>query len=58
MRFLLTESWRQFTAGDVGFFYNTDGNTFSTSLTKIGSTDDIDQILLLDGQEVNIDIAS
>ena len=44
-------------SGNLGFFYNTDGNTFSTSLTKIGETEDIDRIELLDGQLVTIDIA-
>ena len=43
--------------GNVGFFTNTEGSTFSNSLTKIGSTDDLDQIELLDGEEVAIDIA-
>lgn len=40
--------------GNLGFFYNTDGNSFSNDLTKIGATDDIDQITLLDGQQVTI----
>ncbi|MEZ5087905.1 MAG: cyclophilin-like fold protein [Tessaracoccus sp.] len=43
--------------GNIGFFYTSEGNSFSNSLTKIGSTDDIDQILLLDGQEVTINLA-
>lgn len=43
--------------GNLGFFYNTDGNTFSTDLTKIGRTDDIDRIELLDGRPVTIEIA-
>lgn len=43
--------------GNLGFFYNADGNTFDSSLTKIGETQDIDQIELLDGQQVTIDIA-
>lgn len=43
--------------GNLGFFYNVDGNTFDTSLTKIGETDDLDQIELLDGQQVTIAVA-
>ncbi|MDT3315672.1 cyclophilin-like fold protein [Microbacterium sp. KSW4-11] len=43
--------------GNLGFFYNTDGNTFDEALTKIGETGDIDQIRLLDGQQVIIDVA-
>lgn len=43
--------------GNLGFFYNTEGNTFSNSLTKIGETDNIDQIELLDGEEVTIAVA-
>lgn len=43
--------------GNLGFFYNTDGNTFDDSLTKIGETDDLDQIPLLDGQQVTIAVA-
>lgn len=43
--------------GNIGFFYNTEGNTFSDDLTKIGETEDIDQIRLLDGKRVTIDIA-
>ncbi len=43
--------------GNLGFFYNTEGNTFSDSLTKIGETDDIDQIELLDGEDVTIAVA-
>lgn len=44
--------------GNIGFFYTSEGNSFSSSLAKIGSTDDIDQTLLLDGQEVTIAIAN
>jgi hypothetical protein len=40
--------------GNLGFFYNADGNTFSNDLTRIGETSDIDQIQLLDGEEVTI----
>ena len=43
--------------GNLGFFYNAEGNTFSNDLTKIGETDDIDQIELLDGEEVTIAVA-
>ena len=43
--------------GNLGFFNNTDGNTFSNDLTKIGETKDIDQIKLLDGQHVTIAVA-
>lgn len=43
--------------GNLGFFYNTAGNTFSNDLTKIGETEDIDQIELLDGQQVTIAVA-
>jgi hypothetical protein len=44
--------------GNLGFFYNTDGNTFDNSLTRIGSTDDLDQIELLDDQQVAIAVAN
>ncbi|WP_018155489.1 cyclophilin-like fold protein [Demetria terragena] len=44
--------------GNLGFFYNTEGNTFSNDLTKIGATKDIDQIELLDGQQVTIAVAN
>ncbi|WP_457973367.1 cyclophilin-like fold protein [Arthrobacter sp. D1-17] len=40
--------------GNPGFFYNTDGNSFSNDLTRIGKTEDIGQIELLDGQQVTI----
>ncbi len=40
--------------GNIGFFYNAEGHTFSSSLTKIGETADIDQIGLLDGKAVTI----
>ncbi|MDI9892400.1 cyclophilin-like fold protein [Microbacterium sp. IEGM 1404] len=43
--------------GNLGFFYNTEGNTFDASLTRIGSTTDVDQIELLDGQRVTVAIA-
>lgn len=43
--------------GNLGFFYNAEGNTFSNDLTKIGETEDIDQIELLDGQQVTIAVA-
>jgi hypothetical protein len=43
--------------GNLGFFYSTEGNTFSTDLAKIGETEDIDQIELLDGQQVTIAVA-
>jgi hypothetical protein len=44
--------------GNLGFFYNAEGNTFDDSLTKIGETEDIDQIELLDGQQVTIAVAN
>jgi hypothetical protein len=40
--------------GNLGFFYSTEGNTFSTDLAKIGETEEIGQIELLDGQQVTI----
>ncbi|CAM3890703.1 cyclophilin-like fold protein [Tsukamurella strandjordii] len=43
--------------GNLGFFYNTDGNTYDSSLTKIGETDDLDRIVLLDGRQVTIAVA-
>jgi hypothetical protein len=43
--------------GNLGFFYNTEGNTFSNDLTKIGKTEDVDRIKLLDGQRVTIAVA-
>ena len=42
--------------GNLGFFYNVDGSTYSDALVRIGTTDDLDQIELLDGQDVNIAI--
>lgn len=38
--------------GNFGFFDNSDGNTVSHDLTRIGKTEDIDQIELLDVQKV------
>ncbi|MDR6438679.1 hypothetical protein J2790_003846 [Paenarthrobacter nicotinovorans] len=43
--------------GNLGFFYNAEGNTFSNDLTKIGESEDIVQIKLLDGQQVTIAVA-
>jgi hypothetical protein len=43
--------------GNIGFFYDAKGNTFLNALTKIGSTNDLDQIRLLGGEAVTIDIA-
>jgi hypothetical protein len=43
--------------GNIGFFYDAKGNTFLNALTKIGSTNDLDQIKLLGGEAVTIDIA-
>lgn len=43
--------------GNLGFFYDVDGNSFDDSLAKIGHTDDIDQIQRLDGQRVTIAVA-
>ncbi|MFF1553254.1 cyclophilin-like fold protein [Rhodococcus erythropolis] len=43
--------------GNLGFFYNVEGNTFSNDLTKIGETEDVDQIERLDGQQVTISVA-
>lgn len=43
--------------GNLGFFYNTDGNPFSNDLTRIGKTEDIEHIELLDGQQVTLAIA-
>lgn len=43
--------------GNLGFFYSTEGNTFSTDLAKIGETEDIDLIELPDGQQVTIAVA-
>jgi hypothetical protein len=43
--------------GNLGFFYSTEGSTFSTDLAKIGETEEIDQIVLLDGQLVTIAVA-
>jgi hypothetical protein len=40
--------------GNIGFFYNTDGMTYSRDLTRIGRTNDIEQIALLDGEKVTI----
>lgn len=43
--------------GNLGFFYDADGATYSDSLARIGTTDDIDEIEQLDGQEVTIAVA-
>lgn len=43
--------------GNIGFFYNDEGNTFSESLATLGTTPDADQIELLDGREVTIAVA-
>ncbi|MFJ4027547.1 cyclophilin-like fold protein [Paenarthrobacter sp. NPDC089989] len=43
--------------GNLGFFYNTAGNTFSNDLARIGKTQDIEQIEQLDGQQVTIAVA-
>ncbi|BCW58626.1 cyclophilin-like fold protein [Arthrobacter sp. StoSoilB20] len=43
--------------GNLGFFYNAEGSTFSNDLTKIGETEDIVQIKLRDGQQVTIAVA-
>jgi hypothetical protein len=44
--------------GNFGFFDNTDGNTASHDLTRIGETEDIDQIELLDGQQITTAVAT
>lgn len=41
---------------NIGFFYNAEGSTHSDDLVRIGTTEDIDQIELLDGQDVTIAI--
>jgi hypothetical protein len=43
--------------GNICFFYNANGNTFSNDLTKIGETKDIDQIERLDRKQVTIAVA-
>ncbi|WP_307794455.1 cyclophilin-like fold protein [Arthrobacter cavernae] len=42
---------------NLGFFYNADGSSHSDSLVRIGRSDDIEQIVKLDGQDVTISIA-
>jgi hypothetical protein len=42
---------------NLGFFYKADGSSHSDSLVRIGRSDDIEQILKLDGRDVTISIA-
>ena len=42
---------------NLGFFYKTGSLGFSNQLVRIGTTEDIDAVLKLDGQEVVISIA-
>lgn len=44
--------------GNLGFFYNTDGLGQSNDLVRLGTTDDLDKIMDLDGQQVTIEVAS
>lgn len=43
--------------GDIGFFYKVESPSFTKDLAKIGTTDDIDGILALEGQIVTIEKA-
>lgn len=43
--------------GNLGFFYDTGSLGFSQQLVRIGTTEDLDAVVQLDGQEVTIDIA-
>jgi hypothetical protein len=42
---------------NLGFFYKADGSSHSDSLVRIGRSDEIEQIVKLDGQDVTISIA-
>lgn len=41
--------------GNLGFFYDTDGLGHSDDLVRLGTTDDIDGVMELDGKRVTID---
>jgi hypothetical protein len=41
----------------LGFFYNTEGSNYSSSLVRIGRSDDIQQNAKLEGRDVTIPIA-
>ena len=43
--------------GNLGFFYDAGSATYSESLVRIGTTDDLDEIERLDGQRVTIAVA-
>ncbi|TMS51143.1 cyclophilin-like fold protein [Mycobacterium sp. DBP42] len=43
---------------NLGFFYNTGSLGFSEQLVRIGTTDDLDAVMRLDGQQVTITVAS
>lgn len=43
--------------GNLGFFTGVDGLGHSTDLVRIGATDDLDAVMLLDGQDVTIAVA-
>jgi hypothetical protein len=43
--------------GNLGFFYHADGLGHSDDLVRLGTTDDLDQIMNLDGQDVTIEVA-
>lgn len=43
--------------GNIGFFYDDEGNTHSEQMATLGTTEDTDQIELLDGEEVTIAVA-
>lgn len=43
---------------NLGFFYNADDSSHSESLVRIGTSNDIEQIVKLDGRDVTISIAN
>lgn len=43
--------------GNLGFFYEAEGLGHSDDLVRLGTTDDLDQVMLLDGQQVTIERA-
>lgn len=43
--------------GNLGFFYNTDGLGHSDDLVRLGTTDDLDAVMELDGEHVTIAVA-
>lgn len=43
--------------GNLGFFYDVSGLGHSEDLVRLGTTDDLDQVMKLDGRRVTIEVA-